>query len=432
MAKGNIVSLTHDKIPMVNAQELTETVVDNYNMLVNMTKKYETDDEYYKNTTERPSLFIWGAPGIGKTAIVRQAAKSLGVDLILWHLSLTEPSDMLGVPGVEIVDGKKRTVFYLPTIFPTSNGTSNKGAIIFFDEMNRAPEAVLAASLSLCLEGKVGSYTLPSKVLVIGAGNRPNDLGNGLISDIEPALMNRFEHVNLVLTPKDYEKWATRTAQGQEEVIPEIVSYIIGDHGQEFFHKLDLDNTQSPWPSPRSWTAASRKLIALGGIDRMTTKKIMVLTSRFVGNEAATKFGEFVELRKHFTEEDINMIFTNPEEAKPLPDRIDVAKAVAYAIAKYKKTDMTAIDKIPAELVITESEFKNLTRYTLKNDRDDIYVLVLQLFMKAHPYITYTQTSDPKYGYYKKILTAWKKEIDKVIKPEEFQEIMGSDSTKKK
>ena len=54
-------------------------------------------------------VFIWGAPGIGKSAIVEQFAEAVGLPCVSLRSQLA-PEDIIGVP--QIVDGK--SVFWPP------------------------------------------------------------------------------------------------------------------------------------------------------------------------------------------------------------------------------------------------------------------------------------------------------------------------------
>ena len=464
-----VVAKKHQHITNINGEELKKTLIDNYHMTVSRSNRFEKpmsendmekikeinkkigeidkkiseatddatinnfeedkiklkekitairkkhieerDERYYKKGTDKTSLFIWGAPGVAKTSIVKQTASMLGVDLIVWHLSLTEPSDLLGVPGVETdSDGKKRTAFYTPMLFPSSNGPQDIGAIIFFDEMNRASQSVLAGSLSLTLEGKIGTYVLPSKVLVIAAGNRPEDVGDGAVADLEPALMNRFEHVNLDIEDEETENWTETRADASEKpskelqsyidnwfnvtkkreqnVIPEIVAFVTAPENYEWFHHLDKSLPDSPWASPRSWTMASNKIQALGGIDKFENKdKLIDLVARFVGHEAALKFADFNELVKLFTDQDVENIFKEGAPKKPIPKRVDISRVVIYKISSYKRTDIKDIGKVPTNLLITEEEIKNFTTYMMAEKRTDIGVILLKEFLDNHPYM---------------------------------------------
>lgn len=53
--------------------------------------------------TVRP-VFIWGAPGIGKSAIVEQFASDVGLECVSLLGSQLAPEDIIGVP--QIVDGR--------------------------------------------------------------------------------------------------------------------------------------------------------------------------------------------------------------------------------------------------------------------------------------------------------------------------------------
>ena len=46
---------------------------------------------------KRP-IFLWGGPGIGKSDVVRQIAKTINAHVIDIRLSLWEPTDIKGIP----------------------------------------------------------------------------------------------------------------------------------------------------------------------------------------------------------------------------------------------------------------------------------------------------------------------------------------------
>jgi MoxR-like ATPase len=57
-------------------------------------------------------VFIWGAPGIGKSSLVEQFASALGLPCVSLLGSQLAPEDIIGVP--QIIDGK--SVFCPPRI----------------------------------------------------------------------------------------------------------------------------------------------------------------------------------------------------------------------------------------------------------------------------------------------------------------------------
>ena len=60
------------------------------------------------------SVFIWGAPGIGKSTAVRDVAKQNDMELVDLRISQLAPTDLRGLPYVE----KGMAKFAPPTFLP--------------------------------------------------------------------------------------------------------------------------------------------------------------------------------------------------------------------------------------------------------------------------------------------------------------------------
>lgn len=149
--------------------------------------------------TVRP-VFLWGAPGIGKSSLVRKFAESLGMECVSLLGTQLAPEDLIGVP--QIRDG--RSVFCPPEAI-----ARDEPYCLFLDELNAATPDVQKAFYSLILDRRIGSYELPAGSVVIGAGNRATD--NALARPIASALVNRLTHVHLRASPADWLVWAGRT-----------------------------------------------------------------------------------------------------------------------------------------------------------------------------------------------------------------------------
>lgn len=175
---------------------------------------------------------IWGAPGIGKTEVVLQAAKALGLPLIVIPLANMQNVDFLGLP---VVSEEGATTFAPPIIFPREDGSSNTtkyidqfskddvdirktqdrdtGGIIFLDEINRADEAVLGSCLSFISLRIIGQYKLPEKWHIVAACNREKDV-SGQITEMDAAVAStgRFRAYNLV---PNLPQWIHQYARGK-------------------------------------------------------------------------------------------------------------------------------------------------------------------------------------------------------------------------
>ena len=82
---------------------------------------------------ERLPVFIWGAPGIGKSSIVKAIAKDMNLEFIDLRLALLDPTDLKGIP---FFDSKtNQGVWAKPSFLPDSSSQS-KG-ILFLDEIEQ-------------------------------------------------------------------------------------------------------------------------------------------------------------------------------------------------------------------------------------------------------------------------------------------------------
>lgn len=149
---------------------------------------------------EKWPVFLWGEPGIGKTAVTRQAAASLDVIHIDCRLSQMARVDILGVPSVT---KEGRTRWNPPIILP-SGGRS----FLVLDEFSMADEDTQKASLQLLFERQAGEYRLPGECFVLLCGNRQED-GAGVKKVIEPAV-SRCVNINVRASIKDWTDWALK------------------------------------------------------------------------------------------------------------------------------------------------------------------------------------------------------------------------------
>ena len=384
-----VVSLNSDdpNIRNIDASDLVQEIITIYNMNLDRV-------EEGRKRTKNDALFIWGAPGIGKTEILNQVAKKLDCCVIEFHLATIEPTDFRGVPKIENVMGSgpghpedERTVSKIPAIFPTSDGENGKGGIMFFDELNRAPKMVMAAALPLVLNGKIGTYELPEKWIVIAAGNRLSDLG-GAGTEMEPALTNRFAHVNYAPTLTSWMEWA----MNKKDINPDLIGFL--QFHKQYFHKLDPDEASRPnWPSPRTWELASHKEYFMRGKDwknQIPLSKTQAIYTDLVGAEAAIDFVSYLKLRAVFNEKDVEDVYTKGKKAKKPPTKLDEARAAMGAIAFRKKGEE-----------LTTVELENILSWAMDLDNFETKTTMMSFLKFAHPYIK--EKSPWKEIYYKYI-----------------------------
>lgn len=225
--------------------------------------------------TKRRPIFLWGAPGIGKSDIVHQIAEASEAHVIDIRLSLWEPTDIKGIPYFDSND--KQMVWAPPSELPNESvAKKHKQIILFLDEMNSAAPAVQAAAYQLILNRRVGTYKLPDNVVIIAAGNREVD--RGIVYRMPAPLANRFIHIEMKVDFEDWFQWAVA-----HNIHKDVVGFLT--FSKKDLYDFDPKNSGRSFATPRSWTFVSELLT--DEIDESVTSD---LVSGAVGEGLAVKF----------------------------------------------------------------------------------------------------------------------------------------------
>ena len=104
--------------------------------------------------TKMPVL-IKGAPGVGKTDIVRQACAEANVELIISHPVVDEPIDYKGLPSIRDDHAE-----FLPFGQLRALITAVRPTVYFMDDLGQAPPAVQAAAMQLILARRINGSRL--------------------------------------------------------------------------------------------------------------------------------------------------------------------------------------------------------------------------------------------------------------------------------
>lgn len=133
-------------------------------------------------------ILIKGAPGVGKSDIVSQAADATGARLIISHPVVSDPTDYKGLPFV--VNGKAVFLAFgeleelLNATVPT---------VYFLDDLGQAPPSVQAACMQLLLARQINGHKVSNMVTFIAATNRRED--NAAVSGILNPVKSRFDSI---------------------------------------------------------------------------------------------------------------------------------------------------------------------------------------------------------------------------------------------
>jgi hypothetical protein len=279
----------------------------------------------------RQPVFVWGSPGIGKSAVVGQLSRSLGLAFRDVRALLLDPVDLRGLPYLS-ADGRSK--WATPEFLPQDGA-----GIFFLDELNAASAMVQASFYQLVLDRKLGEYSLPDGWAIIAAGNR--DADRAVTTRMPTPLRNRFVHIEFEVDLQEWSEWAINA-----NVRPEVIAFL--RFRPELLSVFDRD--ANAFPSPRSWEFVSRILDTSPDPD--IEYELMAGT---VGLGAATEFSGFLRMFRELP--NIDAILLNPL-GEPVPDSAAAQYAVASALARCA-SDMN-FDRICLYLNRLPTEFRVL------------------------------------------------------------------------
>ena len=213
-------------------------------------------------------VLMMGGSGIGKSSIMRQVCDKHDLVYCDVRWGQLTPVDARGVPVAN--HETKETVFYTPNFWP-----KKKRAVIGLDEFNMASTVMMGLGQQLLLDRMFGSYKVPDEVWIWAAGNRKTD--KGAVNEIPAPVHNRVLHYTVTHSLESWEFWAY--ANGISERIIGFLKF-----RSELLHK-PTPTGAGPWPSPRTWSMADRRLKA--GMD---------LTPA-IGEAATSEFDAYSDMR---------------------------------------------------------------------------------------------------------------------------------------
>jgi MoxR-like ATPase len=220
------------------------------------------------------TVFVWGPPGIGKSALVEKFADDVGLACVSLLGSQLAPEDLIGVPRI---DGEV-SVFCPPRAI-----ARREPYALFVDELNACSFEVQKAFYSLMNERRLGEYRLPAGSVVIGAGNRAHD--RAIVKPMSSALMNRMLHVELRPNLADWFAWARPAG-----VHPHVLAYLEARPDHLF---VPPPKSEEPFTTPRAWHILSDALGAYG--DGATPDELELLAAGCLSPAHARSFVAFVK-----------------------------------------------------------------------------------------------------------------------------------------
>lgn len=280
------------------------------------------------SSDERSTAFLLqGAPGLGKTAIVAQAAKAARKPLLTFALPTCEAVDLRGLPSV--LNG--RTIWNSPM-------PRDGCGVILLDELPSAAPDVQVAAHHLVWAEDGSDMSLPKGWHIVLTGNRASD--KTVYRAVSGPLRNRLTIINIEADVAQWCQWAMSNG-----VAPEVVGFM--RWRPELLTAKEIP-TEGAFPSPRAWQRAGA-LLSLS-VSATVERELLAGT---IGEGPTTEFAAYLRTVRELPA--IESILATPKKAE-IPPSPSLLYALTTALAQYtrekKVSAMPYVTRMPAEFAL--------------------------------------------------------------------------------
>ena len=292
----------------------------------NAMKAYFTKDIFgnYRIPIERQRpIFLMGAPGIGKTAIMEQVASELGVGLVSYSMTHHTRQSALGLPFIEqkTYGGKAYSVSeytmseIIASVYDMMERTGVKEGILFLDEINCVSETLAPAMLQFLQYKIFGRHRVPDGWIVVTAGNPPEY--NNSVREFDIVTWDRLKRIDV---EADYDVW--KEYAYRKGTHPAIITYL--DIKRSDFYKIETTVDGKSFVTARGWSDLSDMIKLYEEHEIAVDEKLIgqYLQNRKIAKNFAIYYDLFIKYKSDYQ---VDQILAGKASAT-IKDRARVAK----------------------------------------------------------------------------------------------------------
>lgn len=262
--------------------------------------------EYRIPVVRQRPVFLLGAPGIGKTAIMEQVAQELGIALVSYSMTHHTRQSALGLPFIShreyqgmAYDVSEYTMSeIIASIYEVMEKSGIRQGILFLDEINCVSET-LAPSMLQFLQYKVfGRHKVPEGWVIVTAGNPPEY--NKSVREFDVVTMDRLKVLEV---EADYKAW--REYASAKGLHGSILNFL--ELKKDDFYRIETTVNGRSYVTARGWEDLS-EILCLYEEEGLQADESLV--GQYIRNERVVKeftayYDLFNKYKKEYETEEI-------------------------------------------------------------------------------------------------------------------------------
>lgn len=240
----------------MNIRQAKEYIKDSIRLYL----KKDAEGDYRIPVVRQRPIFLLGAPGIGKTAIMEQIAQELGIALVSYSMTHHTRQSALGLPfiahkeyeGLEYDVSEYTMSEIIAAIYDVMQESGVKEGILFLDEINCVSET-LAPSMLQFLQYKVfGRHRVPDGWIIVTAGNPPEY--NKSVREFDIVTLDRMK---ILEVDADYDSFKEYARESRLHAA--ILNYL--ELKREDFYQVETTVEGKRYITARGWEDLSVMLM---------------------------------------------------------------------------------------------------------------------------------------------------------------------------
>lgn len=260
---------------------------------VNLYLKKDEFGEYKIPVVRQRPVFLLGAPGVGKTAVMEQIAQELGIALVSYSMTHHTRQSALGLPFIEEKEygGEHYRVSeytmseIIASVYDVMKKSGIEEGILFLDEINCVSET-LAPSMLQFLQYKVfGRHRVPEGWVIVTAGNPPEY--NKSVREFDVVTMDRLKVLDV---EAEYGVWKE---YAQEQGIHNVITSYL-ELKKEHFYRIETTVKGRSYVTARGWEDLSQ-ILYLYEEEGLAVDEVLI--GQYLRNERVVKeFAAYYDL----------------------------------------------------------------------------------------------------------------------------------------